>query len=143
MSSAGTKLALISPQASRSAIHIASLMSVLRPGTCLMGAALARISSKGPSLRMFQTGLQYTSVASIATCLTRLSVNHASNANRPPVVVAKVRHSHVGLRPTINRTQATTVSLWTSRPAPRLCMISMASPPHLHRRGGGLQQHEI
>src|SRR5438128_1637961 len=110
MSSAGTKLALISPQASRSAIHIASLMSVLRPGTCLMCAALATISVKSPALRIFHTGVQYTPVASIATCVHRLAVSHASNANRPSVVVAKVRHSRVGVRRTISRTQPPTVS---------------------------------
>ena len=44
----GTKLALISPQANRSAIHIASFMSVLRPGTFLMCAALATINSNSP-----------------------------------------------------------------------------------------------
>jgi hypothetical protein len=63
MSSSGTKLALINPHASRldreagqcadrrlphSAIHMASFMSVLRPGTFLMCAALATISSKSP-----------------------------------------------------------------------------------------------
>src|SRR5271165_6774718 len=110
MSSAGTKLALISPQANKSAIHIASFMSVLRPGTCLMCAALATISVKSPSLRIFHTGVQYTPVASIATCVHRLAVSQANNDNRPSVVVAKVRHSRVGLRPTISRTQATTVS---------------------------------
>ncbi len=57
-SSSGTKLALIRPQATKSAIHMASLTSVLRPGTFLMCAALATISSKAPSLRMFQTGFQ-------------------------------------------------------------------------------------
>jgi len=42
-SSSGTKLGLIKPQAKRSAIHIASFKSVLRPGTFLMCAALATI----------------------------------------------------------------------------------------------------
>src|SRR6267378_3550695 len=36
ISSPGTKLALISPHANRSAIHVASFTSVLRPGTFLM-----------------------------------------------------------------------------------------------------------
>ena len=143
MLSGGTKLALISPQATRSAIHIASLMSVLRPGTRLMCAALATISSKSPSFRIFHTGVQYTPVASIATSVTRLAVNHASNSNRPVVVAAKLRHSRVALRPFIRRTQATTVSLWTSRPATRLCITSMPSPPHLCRRCGGLRQNEV
>jgi len=119
ISSGGTKLALSSPQASRSAIHMASFIAVLRPGTCLMCAALATISVKSPSLRIFHTGVQYTPVASIATCVTRLAVSHASSANKPSVVVAKVRHSRVGLRAVISRTQATTVSLCTSSPATR------------------------
>jgi autotransporter passenger strand-loop-strand repeat protein len=63
--------------------------------------------------------------------------------NSPSVVVAKVRHSRVSLRPGISRTQATTVSLWTSRPATRLYMTCVLSPPHMHRRGGGLAQKEI
>lgn len=45
-------LARISPCAS----NVASFTSVLRPGTFLTWAALASISSKSPSLRMFQTG---------------------------------------------------------------------------------------
>ena len=58
IASSGTKLGLISPQATRSAIHVASFTSVLRPGTFLMCAALATISSNAPSLRMFPTGFQ-------------------------------------------------------------------------------------
>src|SRR5215471_14968376 len=58
ISRSGTKLALISPQLTKSAIHVASFMSVLRPGTFLMCAALATISSNLPSLRMFHTGFQ-------------------------------------------------------------------------------------
>jgi hypothetical protein len=57
-SSSGTKLALISPQANRSAIHIASFMSVLRPGTFLMCAAFATTSSNSPAARIFHTGIQ-------------------------------------------------------------------------------------
>src|SRR6266702_3561908 len=56
--SSGMKLPLISPQANRSAIHIASFMSVLRPGTFLICAALATISSKAPSPRIRNTGIQ-------------------------------------------------------------------------------------
>jgi len=48
----------IKPQAIRSAIHIASFMSVSRPGTFFRCAALATISSKSPSHRIFQTGIQ-------------------------------------------------------------------------------------
>ena len=65
----GTKLARISPWASRSASHMASLTSVLRPGTFLTCAALASTSSKWPSSTC-HTGFQYTPVASMATCST-------------------------------------------------------------------------
>src|SRR6266849_5258236 len=58
ISSPGTKLALISPHANRSAIHVASFTSVLRPGTFLMCAAFATINSKGPSPRILNTGIQ-------------------------------------------------------------------------------------
>src|SRR5580700_6384839 len=54
----GTKLARIKPCASRSASHVASFTSVLRPGTFLTCLALANISSNSPSLRMFHTGFQ-------------------------------------------------------------------------------------
>ena len=54
----GTKLALMRPKATRSAIQVASFTSVLRPGTFLMWAALAKISSNLPSLRIFHTGFQ-------------------------------------------------------------------------------------
>ncbi len=109
-----------------------------------MCAALATIRAKAPSLRIFHTGVQYTPVASIATWLHRHTANHASNASRPSVVVAKVRHSRVTLlRLPTRRTQATTVSLCTSNPATRLCITSILSPPHLRRRRGGLAQNEI
>src|SRR5216683_839003 len=45
----GTKLARISPCAKRSAIQVASLTSLLRPGTLRICAGLARISSNSPS----------------------------------------------------------------------------------------------
>src|SRR5438552_19128484 len=57
-SSSGTKLALISPKAARSASHSASFMSVLRPGTALMWAALTTINLNAPSLNIRQTGIQ-------------------------------------------------------------------------------------
>src|SRR5437899_2651065 len=57
-SSFGTKLAWISPQANRSAIHIASFMSVLRPGTFLMCAALATIKANLSASRSLNTGIQ-------------------------------------------------------------------------------------
>src|SRR6516165_4523840 len=59
----GTKLERISPCAKRSAIQVASLTSLLRPGTLRMCCAFARISSKSSSSRC-HTGFQYTPVAS-------------------------------------------------------------------------------
>ena len=58
IASPGTKLALIRPKAVKSAIQVASFTSVLRPGTFLICAALAKISSNLPSLKMFHTGFQ-------------------------------------------------------------------------------------
>jgi hypothetical protein len=58
ISCSGTKLARTRPQASRSAIQVASFTSVLRPGTFLICAAFATIRSKAPSLRILQTGFQ-------------------------------------------------------------------------------------
>jgi hypothetical protein len=53
----GTKLDRISPWASRSASHIASFTSVLRPGTFLTCIALASTNSNA-SARTAQTGFQ-------------------------------------------------------------------------------------
>src|SRR3954468_24305092 len=57
-------------------------------------------------------------------CVHPISVNHASKARRPDVVVPKVRTSRLTLSPEARRTHATTVSLLTSRPAHRECTIS-------------------
>src|SRR3954462_1822563 len=54
------------PWASRSASHMASFTSVLRPGTAFTCIALASTSSKS-SANTAQTGFQYTPVASMAT----------------------------------------------------------------------------
>src|SRR5262249_42098634 len=55
----GTKLERISPCANRSAIHVASFTSLLRPGTLRMCAALASTSSNSPSASSTcQTGFQ-------------------------------------------------------------------------------------
>jgi len=70
--SSGTKLALIIPCAIKSASHVASFTSVLRPGTFFTCAAfhpsdeglslgtpaLARINANSPSERICQTGFQ-------------------------------------------------------------------------------------
>src|SRR5215469_17345760 len=54
----GTKLDRIRPCANSSASHMASLTSVLRPGTFFTWAAFAKTNSNSPSSRMCQTGFQ-------------------------------------------------------------------------------------
>jgi len=54
----GTKLARIRPCANSSASHIASLMSVLRPGTFFTCAAFANTNTNSPSSKMCHTGFQ-------------------------------------------------------------------------------------
>jgi hypothetical protein len=104
---------------------------------------LATISSKPPAPSSFQTGNSGTPVAAIATCVPRHAASHASNARRLAVGVANVRQSRVPLRPTTNRTQATTVALSPSRPASRWSITSMASPPHRRRRCEGLRPNQV
>ncbi|MDT4883063.1 hypothetical protein FQZ97_1190730 [compost metagenome] len=106
----GTKLARIRPWASRSAIHIASLTSVLRPGTFFTCAALASTSSKWPSSTC-HTGFQYTPVASMATTSTWKESSQSHKLSRAEVVVAKVRTSCNGGPSPAMRTHATTVCL--------------------------------
>src|SRR5215471_4942632 len=74
----------MSPCASRSAIQVASLTSLLRPGTFLMCAALASTSSNSPSSRC-HTGFQYTPVASIAMCVQPASRSQSASDNNPRV----------------------------------------------------------
>ena len=97
---------------------MASLTSVLRPGTFFTCAALASTSSKWPSSTC-HTGFQYTPVASIATCSTPKDSSQSASSSRPDVVVAKVRTSCNGAPSPAMRTQATTVCLCTSNPAQR------------------------
>jgi hypothetical protein len=54
----GTKLARIRPCANNSASHIASLTSVLRPGTFFTCAAFANTNTNSPSSKMCHTGFQ-------------------------------------------------------------------------------------
>ena len=82
----GTKLPRNSPASISWHSHCASVMSVLRPGTCLTCRALHSVSSKSSS-RMCQTGCQYTPVASIATCVTRYAASQSRNAINPATVV--------------------------------------------------------
>src|SRR3982751_6619895 len=86
---AGTKLGRMRPWASRSASHVASFTSVLRPGTALTWWALASTSSKSPA-KTAQTGFQYTPVASIAMHVTPWPVSHSESRSSSVVVVPKV-----------------------------------------------------
>ena len=74
-----------------------------------MCCALASTSvNDSSSSRMCHTGFQYTPVASIATCVQPVSVNHAASSSRPAVVVANSRCSVVTVRPAATRTHAFT-----------------------------------
>lgn len=84
----GTKLARSRPCRSRSAIHSASRMSVLRPGTALRWRALATSSSKLPSSTLY-TGFPNEPVASMATRLTPASASQAHSASSSRVVGAE------------------------------------------------------
>src|SRR5262245_51526242 len=67
------------PWASRSAIQVASLTSLLRPGMLRICMALARTSANRPS-RTRQTGFQYTPVDSSGD--VRAAVSHQPVAQR-------------------------------------------------------------
>lgn len=110
-----------------SASHSQSVTSVLRPGTALMWAGLARTTTKLAS-KTLNTGFQYTLVDSIATCVHRASDSQACRRNNSAVVVPKCRISFRARRGSCQRTQTTTDSLWTSIPQHRACNTSMASP---------------
>lgn len=72
----------------------------------------------------------------MATTGTRRPCNHASSSSRSGVVVPKVLTSRRGRRRSSGqRTQATTVSLWTSSPAQMGCRVSMGASVELPRRG--------
>src|SRR5882724_4431130 len=129
MAGSGTKLARTNPCANNSDSHVASFTSVLRPGTFLTWAALAKTSSKLPSASTCHTGFQYTPVASIATCVQPLVASHSPNSIRLAVIVANVRTERDTSPPAAMRTHATTVSLCTSRPAQRGYITSMISSP--------------
>ena len=127
-SAGGTKLGRIRPCARRSASQVASFTSVLRPGTALTWAALARASSRSISSHSTaQTGFQYTPVASITTCVTPWLFSHADKRSRSAVVVANVSTWRTTRAPSAMRAQATTLSLWMSRPAQRGCRTSMVT----------------
>jgi len=74
---------------------------------------------------MCHTGLQYTPVASIATCVQPASVSHSDSSNSPAVVVANSRCSVVAFRPVAMRAHAFTHREWTSNPAHRGYMTSI------------------
>ena len=62
-------------------------------------------------------GLPETPVDSIATTVTPSSVSQSAISSRALVSVRKVRTSERTLPPLDLRTQATTICLWTSKPA--------------------------
>ena len=116
MEAGGTKLPRINPCASRSAIHVASLTSLLRPGILRMCLAVASTNSTVPS-NTCQTGFQYTPVDSSATWEHPCPASQSDNASTSLVVVPKVLTARTTFFLTALRTQATTVFWWTSRPA--------------------------
>ena len=69
--------------------------------------------------RMLKIGFQKTPVDSIATWVTPCSASQSDRASRSPVMVAEGLDPLAGLGPWVRpqRTQATTVLLWTSSPA--------------------------
>jgi hypothetical protein len=123
----GTKLARTSPWASRSASQAASATSVLRPGTFLTCAALARTSASSPSESTCQTGFQYTPVASITAWVQPHPASHAPSASSPGVVASNRRTSRCTPPGSASRTAAATLSLCTSRPAQRGWRTSIAA----------------
>ena len=131
----GTKLLRIRPCASRSAIQVASLTSLLRPGIWRRCIALASTSSNWPS-RTCQTGFQKTPVDSIATWVIPRPASQSARASSSRVVVPNVRTSWVIAPATARRAQATTVFWCTSRPAHRGCIISMGASWSWQRRRG-------
>jgi hypothetical protein len=103
-------LALINPQLSRSAIHMASFMSRLAAGNVLDGRRIGHWP------------------ASVRTC--RRSAYSTPTSNRP-----RSFHRHMGTQYTRSplatgmiRAQETIVSLCTSRPATRSCIASIVFP---------------
>jgi len=101
------------------AAHVASLTSVLRPGTFLMCRAVARTNVNVSSSRC-QTGFQYTPVASIATCVQPCAVSQSDRASTAVVVVPTAATTcSVSPLARAMHAQATTLSLCTSSPAQR------------------------
>src|SRR6202048_5489512 len=85
---------------------------------------------------MLKIGFQYTPVDSMATCVTPLEESHAAISTNSRVVVPQWRTSCSTLPPALSRrTQASTLSLCTSKPAQHLRMISIGSSSG-HLRGG-------
>src|SRR3954452_13407841 len=70
----------------------------------------------------------------MATWVRPFSASHAASSSRPAVVVANVGTSRATLPVVARRTAATTVALWTSRPAQRGWRTSMA--PSSRRAAG-------
>src|SRR5712692_781567 len=94
ISSSGTKLALIRPQATKSAIHMASLTSVLRPNVldvCRIGHDQLEfaVAQDVPDRLPIESGRLHRHIGA-----PRLRQPQPSKALRPAVVVSNVRQAH-------------------------------------------------
>src|ERR1700720_3736433 len=105
-----------------------------RPGTFLTCAAFASTKTKSPSLRISHPVSKRTPSPSFARWVQRCSGSQSDRASKSLVVVLKVRTSRSTEPVAMWRTQATTVSLCTSRPAQCGYRTSIVPPPH-RRRG--------
>src|SRR5262245_37899018 len=124
------RLPLKSPCRKSVAIHSASFMSVLRPGTCLTCWALTRSTWViTPSSRLW-TGFQYTPVLSRATCRQPLAWSQVNNSSTCVVVVPNCRCSFATRpeAPVVSK-QAVTNFLWTSSPQQMLGTAFMVPLP--------------
>src|SRR5437867_7014795 len=118
-------------------------MSVFRPGTLAMCRALPRMICSGDPSSTRCTGIQYTPVLSMATCVHSRLSNHSRKRSSSSRNVPNVHLTTFGglLRP--SRQHATIFFLCTSRPAPTTTTTSMtasfdrlskARTPHLKNR---------
>jgi hypothetical protein len=85
-SGGGMKLPASSPHSSSCASHSAPARSVLRPGTFFTCAALQTSTRSNPPCpaSAWQAGIEYTPVASIATCVTPSDASHLAISRSTP-----------------------------------------------------------
>src|SRR6267378_3221235 len=105
-------------------------MSVFRPGTLAMCRALPRMICSGDPSSTRCTGIQYTPVLSMATCVHSRLSNHSRKRSSSSRNVPNVHLTTFGglLRP--SRQHATIFFLCTSRPAPTTTTTSMTASFH-------------